>query len=127
MAQMNHQHAVQLIAPRIISNAIIQSVFTNLLCVTEKMTVGMEVMNLQSMRVVLQTLYVSQVFGHVQDFQMFASTKERFVTTNQIVQMEQMKGLFVTMLIVIIIEVNVLMGVSKHLSELFVPALQEKC
>ena len=79
------------------------------------MIAEMEVMSKLNMRVVLQMLCASLAFGLVRGFQMFALTKERFVMTNQIVQMEQMKDLCATMLIVIITVVNVPTDVFKHL------------
>ena len=127
MVQMSPKHAEQSIVQRIISNATIQNVFTNLLFVTVKMIVEMVVMSQLSMHVAHQTLCANLAIGLVLGFQMFVLTKERFAMTSQIVQMEQMKDLCVTTLIVIIIVVNVPMDVSKHLLVHFAHVLQVKC
>ena len=123
---MNLKHVALLIVQKIISNVTIQNVFTNLLCVMEKMTVAMEVMSPLNMHVDPRMLFANQDFGRVQDSQTFVLTKTKSVMTNRIAQMVRMKVQFVTMQIAITIEGNALMAAYKLLSEHYVHVLKEK-
>jgi hypothetical protein len=126
MDQMNLKLVAQLIVQKTISNVTIQNVFTNHLCVMEKMTVVMQVTSPLNMHVDHLMLFVNQDFGLVQDSQTFVLTKIRSVMTNRIAQMVRMKVPCVTMQIVITTEDNALMDAYKLLWEHYVHVPKEK-